>query len=78
MGVERLVRHKESVLGLTLQQLHYNIVAPLSDLACKGHKGLLRDATELIWSKFGQGRNLLKKHRNFKSTQNGLAYGGKF
>ena len=61
----------------TSLQLRSDFVATSSDLACKGQKRLLRDATQLIWSKVGQGRNLVKKSRNFKSSQNGILYSGK-
>ena len=61
----------------TSLQLRSDFVATSSDLACKGQKRLLRDATQLIWSKVGQGRNLVKKSRNFESSQNGILYSGK-
>ena len=49
----------------TSLQLRSDFVATSSDLACKGQKRLLRDATQLIWSKVGQGRNLVKKNMTF-------------
>ena len=47
-------------------------VATSSDLACKGQKRLLRDATQLIWSKVGQGLNLVKKVEISKVLRMGL------
>ena len=61
----------------TSLQLRSDFVATSSDLACKGQKRLLRDATQLIWSKVGQGRKLVKKSKKVESSQNGLAYSGK-
>ena len=61
----------------TSLQLRSDFVATSSDLACKGQKRLLRDATQLIWSKVGQGRNLVKKKRTFESSQNDILYSGK-
>ena len=66
-----------SNFAATSLQLRSDFVATSSDLACKGQKRLLRDATQLIWSKVGQGRKLVKKSKKVESSQNGLAYSGK-
>ena len=56
----------------TSLQLRSDFVATSSDLACKGQKRLLRDATQLIWSKVGQGLNLVKKVEISKVLRMGL------
>ena len=56
----------------TSLQLRSDFVATSSDLACKGQKRLLRDATQLIWSKVGQGLSLVKKIRKIKVLRMGL------
>ena len=59
-GEAQGILHGSNFVATSLQ-LRSDFVAVSSDLACKGQKRLLGDATQLIWSKVGQSLNLVKK-----------------